>query len=209
VKCERCNNEATCHDISTDRGKVRERHLCEACAQAEGITPATPHIPITQLLDSFLTAQAQSGPATPTPASSSAPSGVCPGCGTTLNQFRQTGLLGCPDCYTSFEAQLSPLLQRAHEGGTQHRGKQPARMRAPGSAEKPVATAARGEPAATEPSSPAEPHADRIEAIKARLAEAIAAERYEEAARLRDELLSLAAKGPEGDGHKGPEGAGS
>lgn len=183
-------------------GKRLERHLCESCAKVEGIGSQS-HIPITQLLNQYITSQmqgAKSG-ASGEPAAS-ALAGTCPACGTTLNQFRQTGLLGCPECYAAFEGQLSPLLQRAHEGGTHHTGKQPRLRRPPESpsvtpaggtassppySAKPVTERQSVSPAASAPASAAA----KIQSIKSDLAEAIASERYEDAARLRDELLRL------------------
>jgi protein-arginine kinase activator protein McsA len=40
-------------------------------------------------------------------------------------QFRNNGLLGCGACYAAFEGLLSPMLARAHEGGTHHVGRKP------------------------------------------------------------------------------------
>ena len=41
--------------------------------------------------------------------------------GRTFQDFRETGRLGCPDCYRSFEAPLRDLLRRLH-GSTHHLG---------------------------------------------------------------------------------------
>lgn len=38
----------------------------------------------------------------------------CPTCGTTFNDLRGGGLMGCADCYTAFEKGLSPLLDDLH-----------------------------------------------------------------------------------------------
>jgi protein arginine kinase activator len=38
----------------------------------------------------------------------------------------ETGRLGCSECYTTFRAQLRPLLRRIH-GSTKHVGKAPVR----------------------------------------------------------------------------------
>jgi hypothetical protein len=72
-------------------------------------------------------------------------------------------------------------------------GKRPVRLRIPGGAEAPAKPAARAEPSAPAPTPSGESNHARIEAIKAKLAAAIAAERYEEAASFRDELLKLSA----------------
>ena len=79
-------------------------------------------------------------------------------------QFREQSLLGCADCYKAFETPLAPLLERAHESGTHHVGKMPRRA---GSGEQRQALLTR---------------------MRKRLAEAVAGEDYELAARLRDEI---------------------
>jgi protein arginine kinase activator len=48
----------------------------------------------------------------------------CPRCGLLYSGFRETGRLGCAECYTAFQFQLRPLLRRIH-GDTRHRGKRP------------------------------------------------------------------------------------
>jgi len=52
---------------------------------------------------------------------------TCEHCGITWAEFRQHGLFGCEHDYDLFEKDLSPLLQRAHEGATHHTGKVPTR----------------------------------------------------------------------------------
>ncbi len=50
----------------------------------------------------------------------------CPRCGMLFSAFKETGRLGCAECYSAFQFQLRPLLRRIH-GDTRHRGKVPAR----------------------------------------------------------------------------------
>lgn len=49
---------------------------------------------------------------------------LCPACGTTLEDFRHTGLLGCAYCYTAFRTELLPAVHYA-QGKLQHAGKSP------------------------------------------------------------------------------------
>lgn len=133
-----------------------------------------PHAPITQLLTQYITSQVQGPTGVKTPAAART-ANACPACGYTHAQFRQSGLLGCPECYAAFEGQLGPLLARAHEGGTQHVGKSPSRLRP---------DAARG-------ASSKETLETRRSRIQNRITEAVAAEKYELAANLRDELRRL------------------
>ncbi len=213
VKCDRCESEATVHEVTIKGGKRQERHLCESCAKADGL-PVQPHAPITQLLTQYITSQVQAtglaGAHKPTAAGRAPPSNSCPVCALTHAQFRQTGLLGCPHCYAAFEGQLSPLLARAHDGGTQHTGKSPRRISTTQaqvpqmSPERPPAKAKSDkQPApdvAAQPSAQAAAQlaaqvatqvASQIAETRKHLAEAIATENYEQAAALRDELIRL------------------
>ena len=48
---------------------------------------------------------------------------ACPACGTTLDDFRSTGLLGCADCYKAFREELTPTVRYIH-GKIRHEGKE-------------------------------------------------------------------------------------
>src|ERR1700744_6075006 len=119
LKCDICNNPATVHLTEIRNGKKIEKHLCEQCAaQSEGL-PVKSHTPINELLTNFVLAHSglqkeQQGT-------------TCEHCGITWAEFRQNGLLGCEHDYELFECDLTPLLQRAHEGATHHVGKVPTR----------------------------------------------------------------------------------
>ena len=49
---------------------------------------------------------------------------ACPVCGTTLEQFRATGLLGCAKCYDAFREELTSAV-RGIQGKLRHTGKRP------------------------------------------------------------------------------------
>ena len=89
----------------------------------------------------------------------------CPICGQTWGQFKQHALLGCPNDYTQFQPQLGDLITAMHERHSQHIGKIPPQSAA-------ADTVVR---------------AKRIQ-LELQLNAAIQGERYEEAARLRDQL---------------------
>ena len=87
----------------------------------------------------------------------------CPDCGTDYMEFRKLGRLGCPNDYVVFRAGLLPLLDRVHRA-TRHVGKRPAKALGLGdaSAEK--------------------------RRLRRELRQAVRAEDYERAARLRDRI---------------------
>ena len=160
MKCENCNKPATVHLTEIKNGKKIEKHLCEQCAaQNEGF-PIKAHTPINELLTNFVMAHSGLTKETTTT--------TCEHCGITWAEFRQTGLFGCEHDYGMFEKELTPLLQRAHEGATHHVGKVPNRRGGTGGV----------------------PMKKRVDVSKLRkeLQRAVEAEDYEKAAKLRDQI---------------------
>ena len=49
---------------------------------------------------------------------------VCPRCGTTIEDFRRTGLLGCAECYRVFREEILSTVRRV-QGKTHHEGEIP------------------------------------------------------------------------------------
>jgi len=124
MKCDLCNKPAVVHEVTVRNGQKREVHLCEEHATESGIALPS-HQPLSQVLASFAQADAVSGSE---PSSKPAKSRkTCRGCGMTFAQFRQAGILGCPECYDTFAEQLAMLIQRAQGGATHHVGKSPRR----------------------------------------------------------------------------------
>lgn len=171
-----------------------ERHLCERCAAAAGVQVQPQPPAVTQILSQLMqgATPGQTG-AEKSPSQQGGSAAACIGCGLSFAQFRQAGMLGCPQCYSSFEGQLGTLLSRAHEGGTHHVGKVPrsielARL-ASGSA-GPAQGAAAGAAATATPQTD---ERARAALLRKQLADAVAAENYERAALLRDELQKLEA----------------
>lgn len=195
MNCDRCSNEATVHEVTISDGQVLEVHLCEVCAQQAGVVSNSP-IPVAEML-----AQIASGKKKPEQAAPASP--TCHVCGTTFAQFKQSGRLGCPECYLAMEKQLGPILDRAHQGAVHHVGKVPKRlMQQDGS---PIGMIDRAAALAA-----AEARAEQIRRLRADLASAVNTEQYEQAARIRDRLRELQqGTGAEpGSGEASLEGAG-
>ncbi|MEI7657106.1 MAG: UvrB/UvrC motif-containing protein [Phycisphaerae bacterium] len=180
TKCDRCDNEATVHEVSVRNGMKVERHLCESCAAQHGIDASiTGNAVVTNLVKSLMTQQGGT------------PQGRLPACRTcrmTFADFKQQGMLGCPECYRSFEAFLGPLIERAQEGGVSHAGKTPVRLLSG----LPMGSKPASRPAEPAPAKPAGPtREEQIRELRRQLSKAVAAEQYEAAARLRDAIQSL------------------
>lgn len=99
------------------------------------------------------------------------PSIVCSSCGLSFAGFEHTGRLGCAQCYRDFAQQLKPSLQKIH-GRTQHAGRKPKAF----------------------VPDPKDELNQRMNELRRQMDEAVAAENFEEAARLRDEMRALTEK---------------
>lgn len=185
-------------------GQVTQRNLCEACARAKGVKvqpgPLAQALTQAVLVQGGAGAEGAAGPGAGAPVSAGAL--ACGRCGLTYAQFRSTGMLGCAGCYEAFAGPLAPLVSRAHEGATHHVGKAPKRLGGAGQVEDPAGAGSVGPGkrvtrAAALFGSPEERRA-RIAVLKRQLAEAVAAEQYERAAQLRDELRRAGPEGAEG-----------
>jgi protein arginine kinase activator len=91
----------------------------------------------------------------------------CEFCGSTLRDFRQTGRVGCAHCYVAFEASLGDLLRRV-QGGARHMGRQYG-----GAKDEEILAAG------------------TADQLRERLQRAVAAEQFELAATLRDQLRGM------------------
>ncbi len=164
IPCQKCKQSpATVHvtDIVPPNGEKRERHLCEECAEGDGITMKQ-HEPFNSVLAKFV--QQKVGPELDEMAST-----TCPSCGITFREFRAQGQLGCPQDYAVFSKFLVPLLERAHDGLTRHVGKVPVHLAAD-----------------VEDGS----HSELAE-LQRRLDSAVECEDYESAAGLRDTMKKI------------------
>lgn len=93
----------------------------------------------------------------------------CSQCGMTFGMYREIGKMGCAQCYPTFADRLDPVLMNWH-GHRTHVGKRPVR------AEGVLA------------------NKTELQQLHKALKAAIQAEAFEEAARLRDQIMSLEAK---------------
>ena len=184
--CDRCGKREA--SVFIRREGSGEFSLCAECAREQGISAEDGRLRIS-LEDLF----------SPPPESPERPGRrtVCATCGIRLEEVRKSGRIGCPACYDSFREELTAFLQRRGRKGP-YRGAVPRRFAAFGkpsaglspadASAVPVGTAVpdtRRNPAAVRDPGPAR------EDLSGRLRDALDAEDYELAARLRDLLRSL------------------
>ena len=163
MSCDQCHErDAVIHLTQIVEDKVSTLHLCERCAAEKGVESAGTVLKTP--LGSFLAAMGKGLPGAAVPAVTEGDE--CPHCGASLQDFRESGRLGCPGCYRQFEGPLRELLRRLH-GSTHHTGK---RYAAPGAA-------------------PDDPTVLELE-LRDQLRVAVETENFELAAELRDRLRS-------------------
>ncbi len=163
MQCEICKKcEATIHLTEIIEGVRTETHICENCAYQQGIS-VKGQIPINELLSNLLNVQ----PADEDMEGTADDKTACPHCGFTLEQFRKEPLLGCPYDYEVFDKALAPIIEKAHDGNSVHRGKTPSKA------------------------SDSERKQVELMNLRRRLEAAVRAEDYETAAKLRDSINQL------------------
>jgi protein arginine kinase activator len=167
--CESCGEQpASVHVTRIENGSVTHTHLCQGCAEELGeqsdgtalmfAVPAALSRMFTTLIEKAADIQAGEG----------ASGLTCSTCGTTLNDLRETGLVGCADCYGIFaeHIQAAPGLP-GEVPGAMHLGKIPSR--------------------------PTGRDSEELEVLRLQrmLRELVEHERFEEAASVRDRLAEL------------------
>ena len=160
MSCDQCRErEAVIHLTQIVNDQVTTLHLCERCAAEKGVE--SPGSVAKTPLGTFLAAMGKEVEA-PAPRTD-----TCSRCGGTLQDFRESGRLGCPECWRTFEIPLRDLLRRLH-GSTLHVGER----------------YADGNGGARQP---------RVEEadLRERLRAAVESENFELAAELRDRLRVL------------------
>ena len=156
-KCDKCGKAATIHLTEIIDGDKIEKHFCQNCASTDGITIKA-EVPIGQLLEDFVL---QSGGV------EGANELECEVCGMKFSEFRNAGLLGCPNDYDVFETGLASVLERAQEGAVQHIGKAP------------------------HGSDDVQKRQTAILRLRSELKTAIGSEHYEHAAAIRDQIKEI------------------
>ena len=167
ILCQNCGvKKATVLYRENNNGAERELHLCPECAARLGIG---------DFQDPFLSSFSLFSPHAAEPKRGAA----CPLCGTTLSQIQSSGKFGCSTCYDTFAhlLDLSPFIGKGYHGKNETAPKQ----------QTPPDEGKRLSHSQTEPISEAEE-------LKAQLQKAVAAEDYERAAVLRDQIRAKEGK---------------
>ena len=148
--CDKCKqNNATYHSSVNINGKVTETHLCENCVSDNKLFTFNNFL--NPSFDPFI-------------AESYEP--TCDECGYTLSDFKQTGLLGCANCYKVFKDIINKNLMSIQPSYV-HIGKRISDIRESKSVEY------------------------KIKSLEQKLKQAVMEENYELASTLKKEIIAL------------------
>lgn len=159
--CDKCKlKPATVQVTKTVNGQTTQRMLCSDCAKEEGML-VNHFMPLAQMMAGMMGESVR-------PQKSSVSGLTCSRCGYDFSKFKESGLLGCPQCYEDFKEYLTPMIRRI-QGGLNHLGERPGHC-----AEV--------------------PGQEQLAQLQKQLLLAIEHEEYEKAAELRDQIRSLKGK---------------
>lgn len=168
MMCEECgNNPAVFHFITIKNDERTEKNLCAECmAKYKKQLPGMDIKNLAGILNNLIEGRRSSREEEIDPETAAI---TCEQCGMTYAEFRKGGMLGCAECYRAFKEPMTALLQRIH-GNTQHAGRIPGGVHSGASIRI------------------------NIDRMRQQLQKAVAAEEYEQAAKLRDAIRSLEAQ---------------
>ncbi len=173
--CENCKQrEANVHYSENINGVKKDMYLCEECSRELGVTD---QMNFNMGLDfpSLFGGIFEDFPML----FDEVKDVTCKTCGLSFDDIVNNGRLGCPDCYETFESRLDPILKRM-QGANRHIGRL---GEIPEKTVKNTATPQEKEPEVQE-----------IEKLEKDLRNAIKEERYEDAAKIRDEIKKKSKK---------------
>ena len=171
--CENCGkNEATIKLTQVINGKKTEMMICEECGKKMGITEINFEMPIdlSNFLGDFISKQENEEMM---PFDIPNATLKCNKCNMTYEEFLNTGKFGCEECYNAFGYKVDSLLKRI-QGTDKYIGRK----------------ANHNENNKIQENK----NVSRLEKLQQELKLAIKEERYEDAAKIRDEIKNIGGK---------------
>jgi protein arginine kinase activator len=162
MKCDFCDTKASVFLTQLVEGQMKKVSLCEKCAKERGVTDPTGFSLADLLFSGIAGAAATTSQAT----GGAGAHKSCQACGFSLEDLRRVRRFGCAECYTAFRDEIAPMLRGMHKGAS-HVGKVPEGLMA------------------------LQFKHQRLQDLRSRLDQAVVSENYEEAAGIRDEILTL------------------
>ncbi|MFN3966378.1 MAG: UvrB/UvrC motif-containing protein [Endomicrobiia bacterium] len=167
--CDVCHkNEATIHFKGIFNDQVFKINLCEECAMKKGVE-IKPEFALSEFISTLSDLDGFDIPKEKKQI-------VCKTCGLKYSEFKESGRLGCSNCYSEFANYLTPLLEKIH-GSTKYNGNKSSAVQIE-----------------TEKIIRIQTLKQKYQELKDELKEAVNKELYEKAAEIRDQLKELKRK---------------
>ena len=180
--CSNCGkNEANVHYTHVVNGNKTEYNLCDECAKKLGIDDIDFSMPIS--FSNFLSDFFEDDSLLPSMAGLG--SGKCPKCGLTYDEFAKKGKFGCGECYNTFASRIESVLKNLH-GSAKHRGRAPK-----GLIEGQSTKELKNNNIVQSKTREVDDTDKKIEKLNNDIKLAIKEERYEDAAKIRDEIKKI------------------
>lgn len=180
--CDNCGKrEANVRYSENINGIKKEMHLCEECSEKLGIGKMDFNMPIDfssffgGLLEDFGTPDFM-------PLFDEVKTLKCDNCGYTFEDIVNTGRLGCGNCYDVFEERIDPIIKKI-QGSNRHVGRTGKII------DSKIGKKFNGNNDKEENDNKKE--ISEIEKLQNDLKQAIKDERYEDAAKIRDEIKKI------------------
>lgn len=120
--CSRCKkNEANFHITKIINGVKHEEHLCEVCAKNNTMgldMDTSSQVSFQNILSGFMDYISNN------PNEQLSNQVCCKNCGKKYGEFKNTGMLGCEECYKNFDESIKTIIKRVQQSTT-HNGKIP------------------------------------------------------------------------------------
>ena len=171
--CENCGkNEANIKYTEVINGSKKEMHLCEECSKKLGIEEMNFDIPSLDFSSFFGDLLNEYDENAFLPSYIKENKLECNKCGMTFDEFTNVGKFGCDECYNVFSRKIDTMLKNIH-GDNRHVGRI-------GKINKNKSTNLNKENEL--------PGNNRIQELREKLKQLVREEKYEEAAKVRDEI---------------------
>ena len=181
--CDNCGKrEANVRYSENINGRRKELNLCEECSKKLGIENIDFNMPIDfssffgGLLEDFGTNDFM-------PLFNEVKQLKCDNCGYTFEDIVNTGKLGCENCYSVFENRLDPIIKKI-QGSNKHVGRTGKII------DSKISEKINNKDSKTENNK----DVSKVEKLQNDLKKAIKEEKYEEAAKIRDEIKKIEGK---------------
>ena len=174
--CENCGkNNANIKYTEIINGNKKEMHLCEECSKKLGIEEMDFNMPSLDFSSFFGDILSEYGETEFLPSFLKEKEIKCDKCGMKFDEFTDIGKFGCNECYNTFSNKIDTILKNIH-GNNRHIGRIGK-----------ITNSNNQNDLITEERKNYEPKS-KVQELKDKIKQLIKEEKYEEAAKVRDEI---------------------